>query len=112
MKNLVKFLFQPFYRKYRDLRALVNPCVKKDQAATPILSGSSGNPLTKFIPRYTSWGNSGAFSRRNLFSATGSILKITAVAFSTFLNRLAASVRSRSAAKGDSTTLVVRRWIQ
>jgi hypothetical protein len=35
-----------------------------------------------------------------------------AVPFSTFLNRLAAVVRSRTAAKGDSTILVVRRGTQ
>ena len=35
-----------------------------------------------------------------------------AVAESTFLKRLAAAVRSRTAAKGDSTTFVVRRWRQ
>jgi len=44
--------------------------------------------------------------------ATSSIFQITAVARSTFLNRLAASVRSRNAANGDSTTFVVCRWCQ
>ena len=53
--------------------------------------------------------SSGAFNRRNRCSATSSIFQITAWAFSTFLNRLAASVRSRRAANGDSTGLVVRR---
>jgi hypothetical protein len=37
---------------------------------------------------------------------------MTAVAFSTFLNRFAAAVRSRTAANGDSTTFVVRRCFQ
>jgi hypothetical protein len=35
-----------------------------------------------------------------------------AVAESTFVKRLAALVRSRAAAKGDSTTFVVRKWRQ
>ena len=37
---------------------------------------------------------------------------MTAVAFPTFLNRLAAAVRNRTAANGDSTTFVVRRCFQ
>ena len=46
--------------------------------------------------------------RRKRRSATSNIFHTTAVAFSTFLNRFAASVRRRKAAKGDSTGLVVR----
>ena len=38
--------------------------------------------------------------------------QMRAVAKSTFLKRLAAVVRSRTAANGDSTTFVVRRWRQ
>ena len=45
-------------------------------------------------------------------SATSNVFQITAVAFSTFLNRLAAAVRSRAAANGDSTGFVVRRCFQ
>jgi len=52
---------------------------------------------------------SGASSRRNRFWATIRIFQITGVARSTFVNRWAASVRSRNAAKGDSTTFVVRK---
>jgi hypothetical protein len=37
---------------------------------------------------------------------------MTVVEFSTFLNRLAAVVRSRTGANGDSTTFVVRRCFQ
>ena len=41
-----------------------------------------------------------------------SVFQITAVAFSTFLKRLAAAVRSRTAANGDSTGFDVRRCFQ
>ena len=41
-------------------------------------------------------------SRRNRCWATSSIFQMTAVALSAFLNRLAASVRSLKAAKGNS----------
>jgi hypothetical protein len=51
-------------------------------------------------------------SRRNVVSAPCRSFQISAVADDTFLNRFAAVVRNRTAAKGDSTTLVVRRWIQ
>src|SRR5206468_9916980 len=54
-------------------------------------------------PLATSASNSSASRRRNVFSAMSSVFQITAVAFSTFLKRLAAAVRSRTAAKGDST---------
>jgi hypothetical protein len=40
------------------------------------------------------------------------VFQITAVAFSTFLNRFAAEVPNRTAAKGDPTTLAVRRCFQ
>src|SRR5262247_3214248 len=52
--------------------------------------------------------SSGASRRRKVFSAMSSVFQITAVAFSTFLNRLAAAVRSRTAAKGDSTGFAVQ----
>ena len=45
--------------------------------------------------------------RRNFRSATNNIFHTTAVALATFLNRFAASVRSRNAANGDSITLLV-----
>ena len=48
----------------------------------------------------------------NLLSATINIFQITAIALSTLLNRFAASVRSLSAANGDSTTFVVLRCLQ
>ena len=51
-------------------------------------------------------------SFRNRFSATMRSFQISAVAPSTFLNRLAADVRSRTAANGLSTTFVVRRCLQ
>ena len=54
----------------------------------------------------------GRIERRKVCSATSSVFQITAVAFSTFLNRLAAAVRSRTAANGDSTGFVVRRCFQ
>jgi hypothetical protein len=41
-----------------------------------------------------------------------SLIQMTAVAFSTFLKRFAASVRSRKAPKRDSIGLLVRRWTQ
>ena len=46
------------------------------------------------------------------FSAMSSVLQITAVAFSTFLKRLAAAVRSRTAANRDSTGFDVRKCFQ
>ena len=64
------------------------------------------------LPLATSASNSGASSRRKVFSAISSVFQITAVAFSTFLNRLAAAVRSRTAANGDSTGFDVRRCFQ
>ena len=45
------------------------------------------------------------------FSAISGVFQITAVAFSTFLNRLAAAVRSRTAANGDSTGFDVPRFL-
>src|SRR5207249_10634435 len=45
-------------------------------------------PLTYMAPLATSASNSGASRRRNVFSAMSSVFQITAVAFSTFLNRL------------------------
>jgi hypothetical protein len=56
--------------------------------------------------------NSGAFSFRKLFSSTISSFQIIEVAFSTRLYRFAALVRNRTAAKGLSTGLVVRRCVQ
>jgi hypothetical protein len=41
-----------------------------------------------------------------------SVFQITAIVFSTFLKRLAAAVRNRTAAKGDSTGSDVRRCFQ
>jgi len=52
--------------------------------------------------------NSGALSRRKVFSAIIKVFQIRAVALSTRLKRFPASVRSRTAAKGDSMGLVVR----
>jgi hypothetical protein len=48
-------------------------------------------------------------SCRNVDSATCNIFQINAVACSTSLNRLAAVVRNRTVAKGDSTTLEILR---
>src|SRR5262249_42717399 len=66
-------------------------------------------PSTYCAPAYTAGSNSAPLSRRKVGSATCKIFQITAVAFSTFLKRLAAVVRSRTVANGDSTGLVVRR---
>ena len=54
----------------------------------------------------------GASRRRNVFSASGSVFQIAAVALSTRLKRLAAAVRRRTAAKSDSTGFDVRRCFQ
>src|SRR4029079_4901759 len=69
-------------------------------------------PATHCVPAYTAGSNSAPLSRRKVDSATCNSFQINAVAFSTFLKRLAAVVRSRTVAKGDSTTLVVRMWDQ
>ena len=66
-------------------------------------------PSTYCAPAYTAGSNSAPLSRRKVDSATCNIFQINAVAFSTFLKRLAAVVRSRTVAKGDSTTFVVRK---
>ena len=74
---------------------------------------SSRGPLQTYVtPSATSPSTSGAFSLRKRLSATIKVFQITATAFSTFLNRFAALVRRRTAAKGDSTTFVVRRCVQ
>ena len=65
-------------------------------------------PSTYLVPAYTAGSNSGALSRRKVFSATWSTFQIIAGAESTFFNRFAAVVRRRTAATGDSTTFVVR----
>ena len=80
--------------------------VEKSQAATLVFSSP---PSTNVVPRETFGISSGCFTRRNARSATSSIFQMTAVVFFTVLNRLAASVRSRAAANGDATGLVVRR---
>src|SRR5262249_25186039 len=69
-------------------------------------------PSTYCVPAYTAGSSSAPLSRRKVDSATCNIFQINAVAFSTFLNRLAAVVRSRTVAKGDSITLLVRKWGQ
>jgi hypothetical protein len=51
----------------------------------------------------------GALSARQDCSATVSSFQIIASAFSVFLKRREASVRSHTTLKGDSTMLVVRR---
>ena len=66
-------------------------------------------PLTYVTPSATSASSSGASSRRNVRFAMSSVFQMTAVAFSTRLNRLAAVVRRRTAAKGDSIGFVVLR---
>ncbi len=83
---------------------------KRDQAAAFAWARFSRTPSTYTTPSATS-GKRGASSRK-LCSATTSVLQMTAVAFSTFLNRLAAAVRSRTAANGDFTTFVVCRCFQ
>lgn len=85
---------------------------KRDQAGTCFLPFLTRMPFTYVAPSATSERSSGASSLRKLFSATSSVFQITAVAFFTFLKRLAAPVRSRTVANGDSTTLVVRRCFQ
>jgi len=56
--------------------------------------------------------SSGAFSLRKCCSTTSKAFQMSVVAFSTFLKRFAADVRSRTAANGDSMTFVVRRCFQ
>ena len=55
---------------------------------------------------------SDALSLQNRLSVTISIFQITGIVLSTLLNRFAASVRSLSAANGESTTLVVLRCLK
>ena len=69
-------------------------------------------PSTYCAPAYTAGSNSAPLSLRKVDSATCKIFQINAVAFSTFLKRLAAVVRSRTVAKGDSTIFVVRKCTQ
>ena len=69
-------------------------------------------PSTKCAPAYTAGSHSGALRRRNVVSATWRTFQIMEVADSTRLNRVAAVVRSRTAANGASTTFVVRKWRQ
>jgi hypothetical protein len=84
-----------------------------DQAATSgWLTAVCLMPSTYVAPAYTASSNFGALTYRKVVSATWRTLQLRAVAESTFLNHLAAVVRSRTASKGDSTTLVVRRWRQ
>src|SRR4029434_7206264 len=66
-------------------------------------------PSTYCAPAYTVGSNSAPLSRRKVDSATCNTFQINAVAFSTFLKRLAAVVRNRTVANGDSTTLLVRK---
>src|SRR5215813_8866469 len=70
------------------------------------------SPSLYCAPAYTAGSNSAPLSRRKVDSATCNSFQITAVAFSTFLNRFAAVVRSRTVANGDSTTLLVRKCTQ
>lgn len=86
---------------------------KWDQAATSWwLTGLCLIPSTYFAPEYTAGSNAGALSRRKVFSAPWRTFQLIAVAASALLNRFAAVVRNRTAAKGNSITFVVRRWRQ
>jgi hypothetical protein len=86
---------------------------KWDQAATSGWTTTICFTLSLYrAPAYTPGSNSGLLRRRKVLSAIWSTFQIIAVAESTFLKRLAAVVRSRTAAKGDSTMFVVRRWRQ
>ena len=80
------------------------------QAACCSCAGT-GLPSAYRLPASTPGSRWGALSFRNRFSATMRSFQISAVAPSTFLNRLAAEVRSRTAANGLSTTFVVRRCL-
>ena len=94
----------------RSVTGQGNPLRPRSQAA--ILCGVRavrGTPSTYCAPAYTAGSNSAPLSRRKVDSATCNSFQINAVAFSTFLKRLAAVVRSRTVAKGDSTTFVVLR---
>ena len=83
-----------------------------DQAAAFTGDGVMAMPSWYCAPWNTSLQRFGALSFRKRCSATRSNRQMIAVAFSTFLKRFAAEVRSRTAANGDSTTLVVRRCRQ
>jgi len=76
---------------------------KQDQAAAFSLPRFARSPLTYATPSATSGAvrahpADGSSAPRQAASS-----RMTAVAFSTFLNRFAAAVRSRTAANGDST---------
>lgn len=58
------------------------------------------------------WSRLGALRRRNAGSAICKTFQISVVADSIRLERLPTVVRRRTAAKGDSTTFVVRRCDQ
>ena len=90
--------------------AHVNRCVNEHQAVARF--EGTGTPFTYFFPVATSFSSSGAFSLRNVFSATHSNFQMRAQALSTRLKRFAALVRSRTEANGDSMMLVVRRCFQ
>jgi hypothetical protein len=89
-------------------------CKRAQAAAFSTVAGLgfTRTPLMYVTPSATSASNSGASSRRTVRSAIRSVFQMTAVAFSTRLNRLAAVVRSRTAANGDSIGFVVRRCFQ
>ncbi len=96
-----------FTRLSRSYQIRIEVC-QWNQAAAPFGVTGFCLPSTTWMPAETSSSNSGVFRRRNRASATCNTCQINAVADSTPLSRLPAVVRSRTAAEGDSTPLVVR----
>ena len=72
---------------------------KRGQAASLRCVTFTATPSANFVPPSTASNSFGAFRQRNFFSAISRIFQINASALATFLYRLAASVRSRTAAE-------------
>src|SRR5262249_2556283 len=67
-------------------------------------------PSVYCAPAYTAGSSSAPLSLRKVDSATCNIFQINAVAFSTFLKRLAAVGRNRTMANGGWRPFEVLRW--
>ena len=98
-------------------RAITTSCqlvCKRNQA--PFLVGVvltlTATPSSNGFPSYTSLIRCRALSAREDLCATISSFQVIAWALSIFLKRRETSLLSRTALKGDSIMLVVRRWIQ
>src|SRR6185295_19413404 len=105
---LMQMMRRTLYRAWRD--GTTSTEFRWTQAARRCwVFNVRGTPLTYWVPAYTAGSNSAPLSLRNVDSASCNSFQINAVAFSTFLKRLAAVVRSRTVANGDSTTLLVRK---